>query len=355
MKTILFTLILLILFGSSADAQNQDCATATPVCATSVFSGNANGSGTQDLNGGNAGCLLGLEHQSSWYQITVVNNGVLQFLIDPTTVTDYDFALYGPNVTCGALGAPLRCSWATAGTTNPCGASLSNATGLVPCIAQTSEGSFGDGYVSTVNITAGETYYLIVDNYSSNTQPFTIDFTGSTAGSLGCVSLPIDGLTINGRAHDGKNVIEWQNVNENCVRYFVESVGPDSEIVMLDSIGCINALNENSYVYVDEHPAYRSMYRVRLVDHDGMSIYSEFIEIIRDRVVYSNLLNPSVGEGIFMIDDEWYGKTYEVIDVTGRVVRTGEIEDGILDLREIHVGYYTVRIDNFFDRILIHR
>jgi hypothetical protein len=37
----------------------------------------------------------------------------LYFKIDPLVNTqDYDFALYGPNVTCTSLGTPLRCSYA---------------------------------------------------------------------------------------------------------------------------------------------------------------------------------------------------------------------------------------------------
>jgi hypothetical protein len=150
--------------GGSGGTGNVDCSSPTQVCNDASFTGNSNGAGTQELNAGNQGCMS-TEHQSSWYIFNVVSSGTLALNI--TTAVDYDFAIWGPNVSCGALGAPVRCSWAAGG----------GNTGLGNGASDVTEGAGGDRWVQTLNVTAGQTYIMLIDNFTANSTSFTLDWT----------------------------------------------------------------------------------------------------------------------------------------------------------------------------------
>lgn len=166
MKKILYFLTLILapyIFAQS------DCSTAISICQNAAISYTPSGSGS--VQEGNSGCLTSVEHFSVWYQFTAGTSGTLTFLITPNAVNDYDFAVYGPNAVCGALGAPIRCSYALAGPTGQ--------TGLNMTDPDTSEGAGGDGFVRYLDVIAGETYYLFIDNFVSTTVGFVLTFGGT--------------------------------------------------------------------------------------------------------------------------------------------------------------------------------
>ena len=172
-----------------------DCTNAIPVCNSQQLNFNSNGPGMNDFgpgpNDNSNGCLSGDEHQSAWFLIYISSgsapNATLAFTIDPSggMWEDYDFALYGPNVDCSGLGAPLRCSWAAGG----CG--FCPETGLGMGTVDFSEDAGGDGFVAEVQTQPGETYILLVDNYNSSSQGFFLDWTGTAELSCSCSTLPI--------------------------------------------------------------------------------------------------------------------------------------------------------------------
>lgn len=165
MKKLLF---FLSIFISSYIFAQSDCSSAIALCQDATVSYTPTGPGVQENLGG--GCLS-TEHFSVWYQFTAGSTGTLTFLITPNSQSDYDFAVFGPNVACGALGAPLRCSYA------------STASGILTGLNLTStdltEGAGGDGFVRYLDVIAGETYYLIVDNFSSSAVGFVLTFGGT--------------------------------------------------------------------------------------------------------------------------------------------------------------------------------
>lgn len=165
MKKLLF---FFSIFISSYIFAQSDCSSAIALCQDATVSYTPTGPGVQENLGG--GCLS-TEHFSVWYQFTAGSTGTLTFLITPNSQSDYDFAVFGPNVACGALGAPLRCSYA------------STASGILTGLNLTStdltEGAGGDGFVRYLDVIAGETYYLIVDNFSSSAVGFVLTFGGT--------------------------------------------------------------------------------------------------------------------------------------------------------------------------------
>ncbi|KOS06607.1 hypothetical protein AM493_11610 [Flavobacterium akiainvivens] len=130
-----------------------------------------------EITSGNA-CLSG-ENNTVWIEILIKDGGTLGFDLtpaNPSLVTDFDFWLFGPDVTCSNLGTALRCS-----TTNPLQAGLNYVTtGMNEESEDTSEGPGpdGDAYVNWITVEDGQAYYLIVDRPHGNGN-FSIDWTGT--------------------------------------------------------------------------------------------------------------------------------------------------------------------------------
>jgi large repetitive protein len=172
------TLLLLLAYTPYASAQN-DCPDAIMVCGTADFIDlEAEGFGAlYEINSGNA-CLSG-ENNTIWIKVLIKDGGTLGFDITPANpdlVTDFDFWLFGPDVTCSNLGTAIRCS-----TTNPLQAGLDYVlTGMNEESDDVSEGPGPDGnaYVNWITVEDGETYYLIVDRPHGNGN-FSISWTGT--------------------------------------------------------------------------------------------------------------------------------------------------------------------------------
>ncbi len=197
--SILITLLLQGVFSPTAFAQitgpEQDCIGAIPVCQT-VFVQNQSYQGigdVDDLMGINS-CLDNNENNSVWYIFTISNSGVLEFSIIPQAGDDYDFALY--NLTGGSCNDILN---GTSGVEVRCGYSFTNGpTGLKSGYIGIS-GGIGDtaDFLAPINVVIGETYALLVDNFSSTLSGYTLDFAPSantTASILDFIPPEIDSI-----------------------------------------------------------------------------------------------------------------------------------------------------------------
>lgn len=172
-------LLLLILFISQAFYSQSDCVTAIPICGNSDISYTPSGVGNiVEVLNQNGGCLSTNEHYSVWYTFTVSTSGTLAFTIKPNKSTDdYDFAVYGPTTNgCTSLQnaqhvfvTPLRCNYS--GASGDTGLDLN----LPPGSPNNSQWS------PYMDVNAGETYYLVVDNYSKSTFGFSLIWTGTAS------------------------------------------------------------------------------------------------------------------------------------------------------------------------------
>ncbi|WP_340076568.1 T9SS type B sorting domain-containing protein [Leptobacterium sp. I13] len=155
----------------------NDCVNAIVVCGSGSISSNASGIGTQELfNTNNCGSQ---ENNSLWLRINIVQAGTLGFTLTPTNTNlsiDYDFFVFGPNVSCGNIGQAIRCS-----TTNPTQAGLTNnLTGMSDNEIDFSEGpgSLGNSFVRSLDVLPGESYFIVIDR-PIGTSAFTLDWTGT--------------------------------------------------------------------------------------------------------------------------------------------------------------------------------
>lgn len=249
---------------------NQNCSSYTQVCNDASFAGNSSGAGTQELNAGNQGCMS-TEHQSSWYVFNVVSSGTLALNI--TTAVDYDFAIWGPNVTCGALGTPIRCSWAAGG----------GNTGLGNGAVDVTEGAGGDRWVQTLPVTAGQTYIMLIDNFTANSTAFTLDWTMTGGASLNCTPLPIELVSFTGyNISDNYNLLEWVTVSELNNDYFTLEKSGDgiywNVISKIDGSG--NSNTPVRYEFKDyEFSNKINYYRLKQTDFNSEYKYYQIVSI----------------------------------------------------------------------------
>ncbi|MCW3162405.1 gliding motility-associated C-terminal domain-containing protein [Chryseobacterium oryctis] len=171
-KSLLFFLLLL----SQTFFSQADCTSALSVCGNSSITYSPTGIGA--VNESLGGCLSTGEHNSIWYKITIATGGTLTFDLVPTDPgADYDWAIYGPNVTCGSLGAPIRCNAATV-----IGVGASTGLNLTSTITNAAGGSLTP-YCKYLDVLPGQTYYLYIDNWvgagSTTTAPFSLTWGGT--------------------------------------------------------------------------------------------------------------------------------------------------------------------------------
>lgn len=222
--------LILLLFPTILFSQN-DCQTAAIICENSTIIGNSAGFSIQELNNTNRGCILSNERQSSWYVLNIAVGGSFTFQINPANGTDdYDFAIW--NYNCPVAGSPIRCSFAAGG----------GVTGLNFTANDLSENSLGNKFVRFMNVNDGETYLLLVNNFSSSFSPFDLNF-GGTA-QLGCFLLSNE-VVINGFANEHKNLITMYS--DRLDNYVIEFSN--------DCISWQKLADVNSIDFICEHTA----------------------------------------------------------------------------------------------------
>ncbi|HXC04493.1 MAG TPA: hypothetical protein VNZ86_07050, partial [Bacteroidia bacterium] len=155
----------------------QNCGGGIPVCQSTYTQGTSyTGYGTiMECNGT---CLLTGETNSVWYIFTVQPGGAGNLAFTITTAHDYDWALYDiTSMGCAGVptASPLRCNYsATYGNTGM------SAAGVNP-----SEPASGIPWSTMYAASVGQTFALVVNNYSSDLNGYTINFaTGGGYASI---------------------------------------------------------------------------------------------------------------------------------------------------------------------------
>ncbi|MEZ4809361.1 MAG: T9SS type B sorting domain-containing protein [Allomuricauda sp.] len=209
MRALCCAICCVFLFFFEAKAQNSpDCRTAIPVCADAPILGTTDGSGDIDDFDPDvitqSGCLekgsvssANLENNTAWYVFRAGTDGQIGFDIEALPVTpggvvtsEWDFALYGPfdqtsgQNFCGIVGdgtaQPIRCNYEY-NETNFTGIGVNPVDGRVgaPFVVGSQ-----NTYDEWLDVTAGEIYFLFINNYNTNfdgdPESFMLTFTGTS-------------------------------------------------------------------------------------------------------------------------------------------------------------------------------
>ena len=166
----------------------QDFSSASLLCSTASFPAiNISGAG-QNNNEAAGTCMVFPtgESNTAWYKWTAANDGTLVFTITPTKFDDIDWALYDLGSE-GNTQAPsgqnvIRCAAGHGIDNSSCpNEAKYTKTGLDFNEQDLNEaGGCGlkqNGVVKFINMEQGHVYALLIDNFSSGNNGFTIDFT----------------------------------------------------------------------------------------------------------------------------------------------------------------------------------
>ncbi len=283
--------------GGPTGLTNNDCIHTTALCSSAAVPSNSTGPGIVAEGCSGVVCPAGGENHTNWYWFQAATTGTLNVQVTPTTATDdYDIAIFGPNVTCGALGSPIRCS-DSGGT---------GTTGAVGTPGDLTEDVNGDKFVNQLNVVAGQSYYLMVDEWTPTGLGFTLSF-GGTA-SLDCVVLPIelaDFTTVYNKEEKGADIY-WKTDSQRDNDYFTIEKSTDGnnfyELASVDGAGTTNMPTEY-FAFDPEIGLGVTYYRLKQTDFNGEFKYSVLRSI--------NVL-PEVNDVLTLFPNPTNGKT-EVI------------------------------------------
>lgn len=358
--------------SSPTNNVQQDCVGAAMICSNQSVAGSSLGSGNYNdanLGLGNLGCLNNYaelpdgsaEHQSSWYYFTPSASGTIGMTIAPSSsTTDYDWAIWGPYTTlpCPPTGPPLRCSAASAGN------SSGGNTGLGNGATDTEEDTYGNGWVSSINVIAGQQYILFLDNWNATSAPFTLSWQLSNGAALGCTVLPIELISFTGANNNGFNLLKWATVSETNNEYFTLERSIDGinwkEITKIKATG--NSLNYKHYQYEDYSFINNEInyYRLKQTDFSGDFEYSNIISIESSENIETYLSdihpNPTNENIYFNVFTSQSGiANIELIDFMGNSIIKEEqpINSGKNDLKtdmsNLKNGIYILKITTLND------
>lgn len=281
--------VFLILFVQSLLSLPQSDCPPTQTCTSLSNTPGGSGVGGQfgEITAATDGCLGG-EHNSCWITVNILTSGTLEFTINPNVnANDFDFAVWGPNSACPPTNSPIRCSYAI-NNNNFAGPSDNGNTGISTASNSThplasendnSEGAGGNGWVNSMNVIAGETYLILVDNFTTNSG-FQISFGGSS--TLNCSFLPIELSEFYGINNGTYNTLKWTTLSEINNDYFIIEKSTDgvswSQVEIVDGAGSSSV--EINYNIIDHVPFQGiNYYRLTQVDFDGNSKTFDLISV----------------------------------------------------------------------------
>ena len=222
-------------------------------------------------------CNQNLEQSSVWYTFTVQEDGLLSFIIDPLNpMDDYDWGLFditsggcegigsqllSPEVGCNSYGvAPPEPNGATGISTANGGTGSSNGPGNFN----------GPPFNADLPVEAGETYALVVMNWTNSLEGYAIDFGQSTASLYDEAAPYIDSV----------DVVNCENTTllvylSEFVDYLTvtpedfELIGPTGlvhEFWSVNGVSTVNGFNQVLELNIDDPIEISGMYELHITD-----------------------------------------------------------------------------------------
>jgi hypothetical protein len=197
---------------------------------------------------------------------------------------------------------------------------------------------------------AGDTVYIRFWAYYHEEDNFRI------CASSGITTLPVDFIAFQAQGHNGVVNITWSTATEQNSDHFVVERSTDN--TDFQGIGELPAAGESSnqhdYSYTDMAPPSGTVYyRVREVDHDGISMLTTTVVAFNEAAPDAPLLypNPALDQVNVVFTARRDGAAQiAVTDAVGRILLQRDLaglhgrRTAPLDLHALMPGYYAVRI-----------
>lgn len=335
--------------GGPNGTDNNDCSSLTAICGTASMPGNATGPGLVSDGCIFGQCPAGGENFTNWYAFQVQTGGVLNILVDPiNNADDYDFTIYGPNPSCSNLGTPFRCS----------DAAVTGNTGTNAGSVDLSESAAGNGFVAQMNVSAGQIYYLVVDEWTPTGAGYTLSFPNSTA-NLDCTVLPVELNVFTADYIPEQGVVDlfWSTATERDNDFWeVERSVDGINWTTINEVKGAGTTNyETQYYVMDEKPNVGiNYYRLTQWDINGNGKSSEVrsVNILDDFYDMLTLFpNPTNGKTEVIYNSYNNEQSLlQVVNADGKIVVNAPIESQKggnrfeLDMSAQERGVYVVTI-----------
>ncbi|MDZ4824263.1 MAG: gliding motility-associated C-terminal domain-containing protein [Flavobacteriales bacterium] len=317
--------IILLVFSSYINAQNSDCVTSIPLCQDFYTQDQAPIS-TGDIYEFTGVCNLNAEWGSVWYSFTVQQDGLLSFIINPNDPNaDYDWALFDisaggcAGIIDGGTSPEVSCnSWGTLTPPNgPTGISTANGG-----IGNTNgPGDLnGPPFNADLPVTAGQTFALVVMNWSSSTQGYTIDFGESTASLYD--ELPPSIISVESNCTNTELIITFSEpilVSSVHINDFtIIGPGGNFSVTAFEAATGGTATLDNSFVLtLDQQIAAGGAYEITITFENGQ------VKDICGNLGAGTFTFPVAAPLTFNVETETacngQGGTIEVVTITGGV------------------------------------
>jgi len=148
-----------------------DCVRAVQLCGNEPVSVDRSRGSGFDENEAIATCSPnGEEQQSKWFRFDVIESGELAFQIKPKGASIYNFSLYKGDCPDSGNEEAIGCAEGIEGTGTGISSDPMNDFG---------ETAAGTSFLPNLNVIAGETYFLLVNNSSANGFGFDLSFAGT--------------------------------------------------------------------------------------------------------------------------------------------------------------------------------
>lgn len=221
---------------------------------------------------------------------------------------------------------------------------FADVTNAIIYITDADAASYADGAIKSIPLAGGSVSTVQSLELVS---PSLVFVTASA-------TLPVQFLGISARREDKANLVEWQvGTEDNVDRYSIERSSNGSSFT---EAGMISAAGHNSYSWTDTNP-YDNMnfYRVKAVDHDGKTRYSNIVQLRSGKSSGGISVYPNaVTEKQFMLQlNDLPAGSYrlELYNTTGQPVLTksipyagGQATQAILLPQSLPAGMYRLRL-----------
>ena len=202
-------------------------------------------------------------------------------------------------------------------------------------------------------VTVGDKFVMAFDNENANPDNAG-DNTGDVIlGTLDGTVLPVSIASFEGEQVEESVKLSWQTVIEqNNEGFEVQRRGNDGEWTTLDFVeGHGTMMEPIRYTYTDKNPLPGiNYYRLRQVDYDGASDYSETIAVayVSETTDAPLLVYPNpVTDGTLYLDlpdAEGAQKTIHIYTTAGQLVLHSTLTDNALSVSDLPPGMYVLQV-----------
>jgi Leucine-rich repeat (LRR) protein len=176
------------------------------------------------------------------------------------------------------------------------------------------------------------------------------------SGDEAIVAMPVTLVSFEGKSENNQTKLTWKTTSETNNKGFEVERSADART--FEKIGFVDGSGDTRedqfYHFTDLNPFAISYYRLKQLDYDGKFEYSKVIAVKSDAAIVKVYPNPA--QDHLTISGISQKQPFSIVDGNGRIVIKGLVTDKQqIDITNLGVGRYVVRVGEESSSVLIHR